>query len=553
MDTPTIPDTRVGTGPEGGPPAPGSAEELRRFAEIQDRLAPLFEKAFPDRHARQTVLVVPSLSLDVEELAKIEGVHHYEERLLCMLMLLRMPGTNLVYVTSQPVSPTIIDYYLHLLPGIPISHARRRLTLLSCHDASRAPLTHKILARPRLMDRIRAAIPDLRAAHMTCFNTTPLERTLAVRLGIPIYANDPALNHLGTKSGNKEVFREAGIRMPDGAEHLRDAGDIARGLADLKRRNPELRRAAVKLNEGFSGEGNATFSYEGAPDGGLETWISAELPERIRFEAKNETWERYRQKFEEMGGIVESFVEGEEVRSPSVQCRIDPLGQACIVSTHDQVLGGPSGQIFLGAAFPADEAYRQDIHEAGRKVCDVLREKGVLGRFAVDFVSVRRGDAWEHEAIEINIRKGGTTHPYLMLQFLTDGHYDVDRGLYRTPTGQPCYYYASDNLQSSAYVGLTPDDLIDIAVNNELHFDAADQQGVVFHLIGALSEFGKLGTVCIGDSRESARKLYHDTVAILDREARETPPRASRRPESRPPSAPPEPAPRPPPPTPRRR
>ena len=108
-----------------------------------------------------------------------------------------------------------------------------------------------------------------------------------------------------------------------------------------------------------------------------------------------------------------------------------------------------------------------------------------------------------------------------MLQFLTDGDYDVSRGLYYTPTGQPCYYYASDNLQSDDYVGLTPDDLIDIAVNNELHFDAADQQGVVFHLIGALSEFGKLGTVCIGDSRESARKLYHDTVAILDREARQ--------------------------------
>ncbi|MGB3633791.1 MAG: peptide ligase PGM1-related protein [Rubrobacteraceae bacterium] len=500
--------------------SPGSAEELRRFAEIQGRLGPLFERAFPDRQARQTVLVVPSLSLDVEELAKIEGVHHYEERLLCMLMLLRMPGANLVYVTSQPIAPTIIDYYLHLLPGVPISHARRRLTLLSCHDASRAPLTQKILARPRLMDRIRAAIPDPGAVHMACFNTTPLERTLAVQLDTPIYANDPSLNHLGTKSGNKEVFREAGIDMPDGAEHLRDAGDIAQALSELKQRNPELSRAAVKLNEGFSGEGNATFSYEGAPEGnGLTGWISEKLPGRIRFEAKTETWERYCQKFEEMGGIVESFVEGDEVRSPSVQCRVDPLGNACIVSTHDQVLGGPSGQIFLGAAFPADEAYRRDIHEAGNKVCQILQEKGVLGRFAVDFVSVRRGDAWEHAAIEINIRKGGTTHPYLMLQFLTDGDYDVDSGIYYTPTGQPCYYYASDNLQSPAYVGLTPDDLIDIAVENELHFDAADQQGVAFHLIGALSEFGKLGTVCIGDSRESAAKLYHDTVAVLDREA----------------------------------
>jgi hypothetical protein len=106
-----------------------------------------------------------------------------------------------------------------------------------------------------------------------------------------------------------------------------------------------------------------------------------------------------------------------------------------------------------------------------------------------------------------------------MLRFLTDGAYDAEDGTYCTPTAKPCYYYASDNLQSPAYKGLTPDDLVDIAVNNGLHFDGASQQGVVFHLIGALSQYGKLGTVCIGDSHESARKFYRDTVAVLDREA----------------------------------
>jgi hypothetical protein len=150
----------------------------------------------------------------------------------------------------------------------------------------------------------------------------------------------------------------------------------------------------------------------------------------------------------------------------------------------------------------------------------VLKERGALGRFAIDFISVRREEGWEHAAIEINLRKGGTTHPYLILRFLTDGFYDPNDGLYCTPTAKPCYYYASDNLQSPAYKGLTPDDLIDIAVNNGLHFDGASQQGVVFHLIGALSQYGKLGTVCIGDSHESARNFYRDTVAVLDREAR---------------------------------
>ncbi len=503
-----------------GMPEPGSAEELRRFARIQERLAPLYRRVVAEPRAPQTVVVVPSLTLDPDELAKISGVHHYEERLLCMLMLLRMPRTRLVFVTSQQVPNATIDYYLHLLPGVPLRHARNRLTLLSCHDSSDVPLTQKILDRPRLMERIRAGIADPNAAHMTVFNSTALERTLSVRLDVPLYGNDPELNHLGTKSGSREVFREAGIPLPDGFEHLRDEGDIAEAVVELKRREPGLRRVAIKLDEGFSGEGNAVFNYDGAPEGSdLARWVRAELPRRTRFEANGETWERYVHKFGEMGGIVECWVEGEEVRSPSVQCRINAVGEASIVSTHDQVLGGPSGQIFLGSSFPADAEYSRDIKDAGQRVGKVLQERGALGRFAIDFISVRRGEGWEHAAIEINLRKGGTTHPYLILRFLTDGAYDPEDGTYCTPTAKPCYYYASDNLQSSAYKGLTPDDLVDIAVDNGLHFDSASQQGVVFHLIGALSEYGKLGTVCIGDSHENAQKFYRDTVAVLDREA----------------------------------
>ena len=501
-------------------PTPGSAEELRRFARIQERLAPMFRRIFPYPRAPRTIVVVPSLSLDAEELEKISGVNHYEERMLCMLMLLRMPRTHLVFVTSQPIAAPIVDYYLHLLPGVPFRHARGRLTLLSCYDASKLPLTQKVLERPRLMGRIWSAIPDPEAAHITCFNSTPLERTLAVKLNIPLYANDPELAHLGSKSGSREVFREAEVPMPDGFEHLRDEQDVMEAVIELKRRRPEVRRMVVKLNEGFSGEGNAVFPCEDAPEGRkLAQWVRDELPRRIRFEASDESWERYCHKFTEMGGIVECFVEGTEVRSPSVQCRIDPLGEVTIISTHDQVLGGPSGQIFLGSTFPADAEYSTDIQEAGWRVAEVLKQRGALGRFAIDFISVKREECWEHAAIEINLRKGGTTHPYLMLRFLTDGTYDPENGLYCTPTGQPCYYYASDNLQSPAYKGLTPDDLVDISVDFGLHFDGAAQQGVVFHLIGALSEYGKLGTVCIGDSRQSAEKFYRDTVAVLDREA----------------------------------
>ncbi len=65
---------------------------------------------------------------------------------------------------------------------------------------------------------------------------------------------------------------------------------------------------------------------------------------------------------------------------------------------------------------------------------------------------------------------------------------------------------------------MTPADLIDIAALNGLHFNGATQEGVAFHLIGALSEFGKLGVMCIGASHEGAEALYQQMVQVLDRE-----------------------------------
>jgi hypothetical protein len=501
-------------------PRPGSDEERARFHALQAGLAPLYRRIFPDRRAERSLVVIPSMTLPREELVRLSGANHYEERLLCLLMLLRLPHTSVVYVTSEPIQPAIVDYYLNLLPGIPACHARRRLTLLSCEDRRAGVLSEKILARPGLIERIRAALPDPSIAHMTCFNATGLERTLAVRLGIPLYGCDPDLLALGTKSGSREVFREAGVAHPAGFEHLRDADDIADALHALRRAQPSLRRAVIKLDEGFSGEGNAIFSFDGAPDdASLRSWIRAELPARTRFEAAGERWERYAARFGVMGGIVEAFLEGEEVRSPSVQCRVDPTGRAAIISTHEQILGGPSGQTYLGCAFPAASVYRSAIHRAALRISDVLARRGVIGRFGIDFIAARRGERWECAAIEINLRKGGTTHPFLMLQFLTDGSYDAEAGTFRTAAGQPCYYHATDNLTSRAFRGMTADDLIDIAVDEELHFHAARQQGVVFHLIGALRDHGKLGAVCIGPDRATAARYYRDTVCALDHAA----------------------------------
>ena len=126
---------------------------------------------------------------------------------------------------------------------------------------------------------------------------------------------------------------------------------------------------------------------------------------------------------------------------------------------------------------------------------------------------------WKHYAIEINLRKGGTTHPFLMLQFLTDGKYHEETGEFITASGNKRCYFASDNVISDQYKGLTPVDLIDIAMFHSLMFDGATQEGVMFHLVGALSEFGKVGVVCIGSTHKRAKVYYDRVVEVLNLES----------------------------------
>lgn len=490
--------------------------EIAAFERLKPRLAVLWDSVFPGDEEAYTSVIVPSLTLDPGELAKIAGIDFYEERLLFLLMRLRNPRAHIVYVTSQPVHPIVVDYYLQLLMGIPASHARARLTLLCVHDSSARSLTEKILERPRVVERIRACITDRERAYLTVYNSTPLERRLAVQLGIPMNAPDPRLIDWGSKSGSRRVFQEMGIDHPLGHEDLHSVEDIVASLLSIHARRPGIRSALVKLNLGFSGEGNARFDYPATVDGASVR----DALRGLRFTVETETVPVFLAKFAAGGGVVEEMIEAAEVRSPSVQLRINPVGDVILASTHEQILGGSGGQVFLGCHFPADDDYRLRLQQTGIEVAQALARKGVIGRLSVDFLTSRNAPAaaWRLTAIEINLRMGGTTHPMLALRFLTGGELDRTTGLLHAPDGRAKYYRASDNVQSERYRGLLPEDLIEIVTMNRLDFNHRTGTGVVFHMIGAVSQYGKFGMTAIGNDRREAETLFAGAIEVLDRE-----------------------------------
>src|SRR5258708_19418497 len=86
------------------------------FDQLQKKLVPLWKSIERFNQDPQTIVVVPSMSVDAIGSGAV--MQAYEERFLFLLLLLRQPRARLIYVTSQTVLPTLLHYYLHLLPPL---------------------------------------------------------------------------------------------------------------------------------------------------------------------------------------------------------------------------------------------------------------------------------------------------------------------------------------------------------------------------------------------------------------------------------------------------
>jgi len=509
-------------------PPRGSPVEEARFQQIQARIPQVWRSLTEDPQGERTVVVLPSMSLDSCELSRLGGSVHYEERLLFFLNLLSLPRTRLVYLSSCPIPDEVVSYYLQFLPGVPFTHARQRLKLLSVMDRSDQPLTRKILERPAFLERLRRSLVNAAVSYLEVYRCTPWERRLAVALDLPILGADPAHAARGTKSGSRRTFAEVGVPHPEGFSDLRDEQDIAQAVVALARRNPRLGRVILKLNEGFAGAGNAVFPLGVLRKQGVLAEAEAvrrvveALPRRTRVHG-GVGFPDYLQTFSRQGGVVEAYLEGVRHESPTVQVYLTPLREVLVDSTHDQIMGGREHMNYLGCRFPARPEYRHELHRAGLAVGHHLASLGVLGPFSVDFVAVPRpGNRWTLQATEINLRRGGTTHSLHTLRFLTDGSYHPADGAFHLASGEKRYYVATDAVDAPSARGLAPQDLIDVSTDAGLHYNSSAHRGVVFHMVSALSQHGRVGATCIGTSPADAQALFEQTRRILEEESRNT-------------------------------
>jgi hypothetical protein len=451
-----------------------------------------------------TLIVLPSITFPSQELRKIVGIEHYEERLLFFLRLLASERLEIVFLTSCPVEEAVLDYYLRDLPDP--SSARRRLTMLSVGDPLPRALTAKLLETPGAIEAIKDKVRDTQTACIACFNVTELEARLSDALGVPIYGPRPDLAWLGSKSGGRKIAKRAGVPVLEGAEDLMSIEDMAAAIDELRVLKPDAEAVVLKLNNGFSGQGNAIVEVAD-----VESPLTRSP---ATFCASEESWPSFASKIRSEGGIVEELVRPHPY-SPSVQINIAASGAWSIASSHDQILGGPDDQVYLGCRFPAADLYRDDIITQAGLVAKQLAEEGVIGAFGIDFVILQETNGNRAFLSEINLRLGGTTHPFQMARLLTGGVMDDD-GSHLMVEGKPKFYVASDNLKSERYEGLAAEDLIRRMDATGLAFDPSTKTGAALHLLGAVRKYGKLGVTCLADSRDAAETLFEHVLAEID-------------------------------------
>ena len=389
--------------------------------------------------------------------------------------------------------------------------------MLSADDPSIRPLSAKLLERPTLLTRIRWAIPDHEDASLVPYVCTELEYALGKELGLPVHGADPALAHLGTKSGGRELFARAGVAHPLGIENVYTRADVIAAIIRLRAVRPRLGQVVVKLDDGVSGEGNALVELRGLPRPGTKAERArvAERVDNMRLQAPGVALADYLDRLER-GGVVEERIVARELRSPSVQLELGPR-EAKVVSTHDQIL---TDDMCVGCRFPAEAGVRAADHRGGGADRPAPDRRRRQGRAAIDFIVARnRSGTWSAYAIEINLRKGATTHPLTALELLSGGAYDPVHGTFALGLEER-HYVATDHLESPRLTALGNGALFALEALPGLDQDGC---GVVFHMISALDELGRMGMTVdrpLGHRRPAALRHGHRPAAGRRRRAR---------------------------------
>ena len=456
----------------------------------------------------RTIVSVQSVSLGGLTARYLQGLNYFEERNFYLLDLLRNENCQCLVVLSEDIDRKFHENALKegvRACGLNADDLARRWKTLFVPSDGRSSLSEALLRSSDALQSLRLAMRDCPNPMLDFWAVSELEIELARTLGIPHFGLSADFLSVDSKSNGRIIFRELGIQLPKGGDGIFSLEHVRQALTETAARS-DAGAFLVKLNCEEAGNGIARIP---------RSKISLPLPEftdALEI-SKNIPVTAFVAQIPERGAVVEEFIEAPVMSFPSVKMSIAPDGRVMNLATHDQVL---NGMAYAGSRFPADDEYRHELIGHGYRIGAHLSAKGVRGIVSADFMATRQSpaDRWSLWGLEINARKGATTHPYFWTRCLTGASYDETTGELRCATGPVCYR-SSEYIQAHGLSDIGAGELIRAVRDAGLDYDPLARRGTLVHMATCLRRFSKFGATFIGSSDAEVDELHARTVRLV--------------------------------------
>ena len=458
-------------------------------------------------------ICLTSMTFDSVLTEAIEGLEHYETRCLWEISKAVTDGINVHYFSKRAVCREAIEHFFQVFS---ISKEdQKRISFYSVEAIlNRSNLPDDLSDYVLGSEKVRAVFKRLsekKNSYLECFVLTPKENSISKEFNLPTYWKHPKVDYFKTKSGNRMLL-EGVTNLARGYRDLFTVEEVVEALMKL-RSETHSQKFVIKLNDGVSGDGNGFVEIiSEVPN---EYQIRQALIE-TKFVSSKMTYTKFFREFAKLGGVVEEFIDGKNKRSPSVQIFLHPNDEFEILSSHEQILD-ETGARFLGAKFPALGAHRKNIISEAAKVAQKLLANKIYGIVGLDFLTTEDNSVLNTYLIELNLRKGGTTHPYWTAKAaLGDVGICDYTGKFILGNKSLRSYQSNDNLicqNQSASRSLKC--LMSKLEMHKLLFCHQKKKGVILHMLNSYVPAGKIGAIFIGETDQEIQEYEQSLVNLI--------------------------------------
>ena len=479
------------------------------FSENNNSLNSVLE--LQKRGSEVNVVCLSSMTFDSILTEAIVGLKHYETRCLWEISKVKKSGTVVHFFSKYKIRHEALE---HFYQAFDFSEEEKNRVFLYSVESILGEVELDIdlsdyVLKNEKVRRVFKSITLSKNCYLECFVLTAKELEISKVYNLPSFWMHHRVDYFKTKSGNRFLLKNV-TKVPDGIGDLYSIEDVVSAVLRLHRKT-QSKKMVIKLNDGVSGDGNGFFHL---PEKVNVHSIRQSLIE-CKFVSSKMTYTKFFKEFAKLGGVVEIFVEGPKKASPSVQLFLKPDMTFEILSSHEQVLDD-SGSRFLGARFPAYNYHRSEITLEAEKVAKKLIEQKIFGIVGLDFLTISKANKIETYLIEINLRKGGTTHPYWTAKAALDASTCELTGRLKSSSGNFRLYHSNDNLlvRDQRRKRSLGDFLLKMRKAG-ISYDHKSQKGAIFHMLNSWEPDGKIGAVFIGESDEEIEFLQNQAIKTI--------------------------------------